>query len=319
MTVINPDITVLMPVYNDERFVKSSIESILNQTFHNFEFLIINDASTDGTLNILKRYEKQDSRIIIETNENNLRVPRTLNKGLNLARGRFIARIDSDDISKKERLEKQFLFLENNREFGLVGSYTEVIDEEDNTIDFFHEYSEPEFIFYTLSFWNCLVTSSVMFEKKLAVDSGGFDPAFDRTEDYEMWYKISRLKKIYIIPEYLTKYRKNKSGITARHSEEQLRNAEKIPIMKTGISMELLKYLKSEKIPETFKEKLDLILQLRRANKGILKEALNINLDKGRLSKITRQRMMNFIKRDFVNSKLKKTLKCILKKSDAHN
>ena len=193
MLVNNPEITVLMPVYNDEKFVRFSIESILNQTFNNFEFIIINDASSDDTLKILEEY--QDSRIKIVNNDINLRVPRSLNKGLSIARGKYIARIDSDDISVKERLEKQYLFLENNREFGLVGSYTEVIDENGKSIEFWHEYSEPEYIFYTLSFWNCLVTSSVMFEKDLAIKLGGFDPDYDRTEDYELWYKISRVKK----------------------------------------------------------------------------------------------------------------------------
>jgi glycosyltransferase involved in cell wall biosynthesis len=309
MIIRNPDITVLMPVYNDEKFVRYSIESILNQTFQNYEFIIINDASTDGTLDILNEYKKQDHRIIVESNKDNLRVPRTLNKGLNLARGKYIARIDSDDISGKKRFEKQVLFLENNKGFGMVGSYAEVIDEEDKTIDFLHEYSEPEFIFYTLSFWNCFVTSSVMFEKKLAIESGGFDPNFDRTEDYEMWYKISRLKKVYIIPEYLSKYRKNKSGVTAKYSAEQLRNAENIPIMKTKISKELLKYLKSEKIPSAFGEKLDLIFQLRKANRRILNEGLYINLDKKRLIKIASQRVWSFVKRDFINYKLRKSLK----------
>ena len=314
MEIKNPDITVLMPVYNDERFVRFSIESILNQTFQDFEFIIINDASNDNTLKILNDYKNQDSRIIIASNDINLRVPKSLNKGLSFAKGKYIARIDSDDISVEERLEKQFLFLENNKEFGLVGSYTEVIDENGDNIDFWHEYSEPEYIFYTLSFWNCLVTSTVMFDKKLAIDLGGFDPAFDRTEDYELWYKISRAKKIYIIPEYLSKYRKNKSGVTAKYSQEQLINAEDVAVTKTKISKELLQYLKSVKRPESFKEKVNLINQLYRINKKIKIKGLSVSLNKKRLSEIANQRLWNFIKRDFINFKLKNFFKRLIKK-----
>ena len=313
MLVNNPEITVLMPVYNDEKFVRFSIESILNQTFNNFEFIIINDASSDNTLKILEEYH--DSRIKIVNNDINLRVPRSLNKGLSIARGKYIARIDSDDISVKERLEKQYLFLENNREFGLVGSYTEVIDENGKSIEFWNEYSEPEYIFYTLSFWNCLVTSSVMFEKDLAIKLGGFDPDYDRTEDYELWYKISRVKKIYIIPEYLSKYRKNKSGVTAKYSEEQLKNAENVAITKTKISRELLHYLKSVNKPDSLGKKLGLVSQLYKVNKKIKKEGLKVSLNKKRLNEIANKRLWDFIKRDFISFKLKIFLKKLLKKS----
>lgn len=316
MLINNPEITVLMPVYNDERFVRFSIESILNQTFQDFEFIIINDASNDNTPEILKDYKNQDSRIIIINNESNLRVPKSLNKGLNVARGKYIARIDSDDISVKDRLEKQYIFLENNKDFGLVGSYTEVIDENGKNIEFWNEYSEPEFIFYTLSFWNCLVTSSVMFEKDLAIKLGGFNPDFDRTEDYELWYKISRIKKIYIIPEYLSKYRKNQSGITAKYSDEQLINAENVAITKTKISKELLHYLKSINKPNSFGKKINLIIQLYKANNNILNEGLKINLNKKRLREIANQRLWNFIKRDFICFKIKNFIKKILNKSN---
>jgi len=315
----SPEITVLMPVYNDERFVRFSIESILNQTFQDFEFIIINDASNDNTPKILKEYKDQDSRIIIINNEKNLRVPKSLNIGLNIARGKYIARIDSDDISVKDRLEKQYNFLENNKDFGLVGSYTEVIDEDGKSIGFWNEYLEPEFIFYTLSFWNCLVTSSVMFEKNLAIKLGGFNPDFDKgAEDYELWYKLSRVKKIYILPEYLTKYRKNQSGATAKYSNEQIINAENIAITKTKISKELLHYLKSINKPNSFSKKINLIFQLYKANKNILKHSLKVNLNKKKLRKIANQRLWNFIKRDFICFKIKNFLKKILNKLNGY-
>jgi glycosyltransferase involved in cell wall biosynthesis len=109
---INPQISVIMAVYNGEKYLAEAIESILNQTFKEFEFIIIDDGSKDNSLNIIKRYAKKDSRIIIIKNEKNMKLAWSLNKGLKIARGKYIARMDSDDISLTDRLEKQYYFLE---------------------------------------------------------------------------------------------------------------------------------------------------------------------------------------------------------------
>lgn len=115
-----PAISVLMPVYNSEKYLNEAIESILNQTFVDFEFIIINDASNDNSENIIESY--QDSRIKYFKNEKNLGVAKTLNKGLKLAQGKYIARMDSDDISLPERLYKQFKFMEVYNDIDVCGS-----------------------------------------------------------------------------------------------------------------------------------------------------------------------------------------------------
>ncbi|SVC41049.1 uncharacterized protein METZ01_LOCUS293903, partial [marine metagenome] len=107
-----PLITVLMPVYNGAKYLNEAIDSILNQTFQNFEFIIIDDGSTDDSVKIIKSYD--DNRIRLVENRNNLGQSETLNKGLSLTRGKYIARMDQDDISMPERLKKQFEFMENN-------------------------------------------------------------------------------------------------------------------------------------------------------------------------------------------------------------
>ncbi|MDD2913253.1 MAG: glycosyltransferase family 2 protein, partial [Candidatus Pacebacteria bacterium] len=112
----NPKISIIMPVYNVETFLSEAIESVLNQTFYDFEFVIINDGSTDNSLEIIKNYEKKDSRIVLLDNKENLGITKSLNIGLNKARGEYIARMDGDDISEKERIEIQYDFLKKNRD-----------------------------------------------------------------------------------------------------------------------------------------------------------------------------------------------------------
>jgi len=116
-----PQITVLMSVYNGEKFVKSAIESVLNQTFKDFEFLIINDGSSDTSLEIIEKYKAQDQRIILINRENKGLIT-SLNEGISLSSGAYIARMDADDISIPERLSEQFNYLQKNPDVDLVGS-----------------------------------------------------------------------------------------------------------------------------------------------------------------------------------------------------
>ena len=122
--------TVLMPVYNAEKYVAEAIDSILNQTFNDFEFLIINDGSTDNSLDIIKSYD--DPRITIINNETNLGLSHTLNKGIELARGEYIIRMDADDISLSIRLEKQIEFMDSNQHIGICGSWIQTFDKSGN-------------------------------------------------------------------------------------------------------------------------------------------------------------------------------------------
>ena len=115
-----PKITVLMPVYNGEKYLRESVDSILNQTFTDFELLIINDGSTDSSMEILNSYS--DSRIRIVTNEVNLRLIKTLNKGIDLATGEYIARMDCDDIADPKRLEIQLQYMEKHPDVAVCGT-----------------------------------------------------------------------------------------------------------------------------------------------------------------------------------------------------
>jgi len=123
----NPEVTVLMSVYNGEKYLREAIDSILNQTFTDFEFLIVNDGSTDRTAEILRSYD--DPRIIIINNEKNIGLTKSLNIGLRMAKGEYIARMDADDVSMPERLQKQIELLNQKKNTGLVGTYYTIINE----------------------------------------------------------------------------------------------------------------------------------------------------------------------------------------------
>jgi len=120
----NSLVSVLIPCYNCEEYVEEAVMSIIKQTYPNLEILVIDDGSTDNTGNILKILAKEDPRIIYIKNEENLKLIATLNKGLNLCKGKYIARMDADDISLPTRIEKQVNFLEAHPEIGIVGTYT---------------------------------------------------------------------------------------------------------------------------------------------------------------------------------------------------
>lgn len=200
-----PMVTVLMSVYNGERFLKEAINSILNQTFTDFEFLIINDGSTDRSVEIIESYE--DPRIRLINNEKNLKLIASLNKGISLARGKYIARMDCDDVSMPDRLEKEVNFLENSLDYGLVGTYYTVIDGEGKDQYNVSYPSSNELIKLFLSL-NCpLAHGSIMGRTELFKQNLYGSEESYAVEDYELWTRMSKVTKIHNIPEYLFKYR----------------------------------------------------------------------------------------------------------------
>lgn len=122
---MKPNISVIMPVYNVEKYISIAVQSILNQTFENFELIIIDDASTDKTYDIINCF--QDKRIVKLRNQTNKGVAATLNEGLKLAHGEYVARMDGDDVSKPDRFEKQLCFMKDNPELLISGTHMEVI------------------------------------------------------------------------------------------------------------------------------------------------------------------------------------------------
>lgn len=213
-------VTVLMAVYNREKFVCDAIDSILSQTFREFEFLIVNDGSTDGTRNLIAAYN--DERIRLVDNDYNLGIPKSLNKGLALARGELIARLDSDDISKPERLAKQISFLNKNPETVLVGSQYEEIDEQGNSLGEAELPCKSSLLRWGLLFYTPFLNSSVTFRRKEVLENvGSYNEIFEYSQDHELLTRIARKYPIANLKECLVKYRVHPASITLFHESRQ--------------------------------------------------------------------------------------------------
>ena len=143
-----PKITVLMSVYNGERYLRESVDSILNQTYTDFEFIIIDDGSTDSTQSIIEEYSAKDKRIITMQNNQRIHLTKSLNLGLKKARGVYIARQDADDISLPERLQTQITYMENNEDIGILGTSVELIDVKSKNIRTIKGQSNTNFLHF---------------------------------------------------------------------------------------------------------------------------------------------------------------------------
>ena len=199
-----------MPVFNGEKYIGKAINSILRQTFTDFELIIINDGSTDGSMEIVKSFK--DKRIAIVENERNTGLAAVRNQGLSTSRGNFVAFLDCDDISYPDRLEREVAFLEAHSDFGLVGTYTRLIDALDKpTGIFWREYIPWEKFPIRIMFGNMFTTSSVML-RKTALPQMRFREGFAPAEDYELWTRMLKKWKGCNIPKILTDYRTHDTG-----------------------------------------------------------------------------------------------------------
>lgn len=215
---MNPKVSVIMPVYNGERFLRESIESVLNQSFPDFEFIIINDGSKDNSLNIIKEYGNKDNRIKIIDQENT-GIVGALNNALKISKGEFIARMDADDISEKERLEKQYDFLQKEKAY-LCGTWAKIIDENGRETGQKFNYPKKKWLqnkFYLIR-GNPFIHPSVLFSKKIydreKDDQGNLYRNFKHVEDYELWSRLVPKYRSVNIDEYLLKYRIHDNQIT---------------------------------------------------------------------------------------------------------
>ena len=202
-----PLISVIMPVYNAEKYLKKSIDCILNQTLKDFEFIIINDGSTDKSEQIIKLYK--DKRIVYLKNHKNLNLVKTLNKALKIAKGKYIARMDADDLSLPERLEKEAAFLDQNPDYGVVGCYFAVINDEEIPFEIGGvKLREDNDLKIALSVSSVFANGETMIRNDLIKKHklkyhGSEIPC----EDYRFWVDISKLTKFKVLPELLSIYR----------------------------------------------------------------------------------------------------------------
>lgn len=210
-----PTVSVILPVYNGERFLREAIDSILAQTFTDFEFLLLNDGSTDGSEAIIQSYT--DPRIVYVKNERNEGLINTLNKALDLARGEYVARMDADDASAPERLQVQKAWLDQNPETAVVASFSTETDEDGKPLGFFapdRRYVTAPEIRRRLPRMNCLTHPSIM-ARAAVLKEYRYAANQKNIEDYDLWLRLAadgfRLEKI---PQPLLLYRVHGASVT---------------------------------------------------------------------------------------------------------
>ena len=211
-----------MSVYNDERYLSQAIESILNQTYSNFEFIIINDGSTDNSLKIIKYYKNIDDRIKI-INQKNLGLTKSLNKGIKIARGKYIARQDADDISCENRFQKQIKYFNNNINIQLLGTNSYIIDKDGKIIKKNKIIKSKDIKKYLFEKKNPFIHGSIMFRKKTFQNIGGYREKFVYSQDYDFLLRFAEKYPIDIYQNHLYKYRSHNLNISETKNQEQIR------------------------------------------------------------------------------------------------
>ena len=207
-------LSVLMAVYNAEKYLSYAIESILNQSFTNFKFIIIDDCSKDRSPEIIDHYRKADRRILVHRNEENQGLAKSLNTGLGFCDTDYVARMDADDISEPTRLEKQYNFLQKAKNIDVCGTWIKIINEREADIGKWHTPLKHRNIINKNYISPALAHPTVMWKKSNLFTRGLYNEGFNHSEDYELWVRISNDVKFANIGEFLLRYRITDSGMT---------------------------------------------------------------------------------------------------------
>lgn len=218
-----PAVSVIMSVYNGARFLAPAIESVLGQTYRDFEFLIVDDGSTDGTATVLKDYAARDSRIRLVLRENRGLVA-SLNELVREARAPLLARMDADDLCLPTRLERQVSVMDARPEYGVIGTWTLDIDEFGERYPLKgHDHPETHsgFLDAIEKDRPLLCHPAVMMRRDVVLSVGGYHAAFRHCEDYDLWLRLCSVTKMGNLPERLLRYRHYPEQVSSRHVTEQ--------------------------------------------------------------------------------------------------
>ena len=206
-------VSIIMSSYNSEKYIRSCINSILNQSFNDFELIIIDDASSDKTRDIIKSY--QDKRIVFIQNNSNLGLTKNLNKAIKMSKGKYIARIDSDDVCVKERLAVQYDFMEKHPKVDVIGSNAYLINENNRIIGITDEAVSEKKIFSKAPLMNPLLHPTVMMRSSL-IKQYYYNENYRVCQDFELWNRLLLQHKIVSIKKPLVYYRLNSEGATRK-------------------------------------------------------------------------------------------------------
>ena len=234
-------VSIVMTVFNGDRFLSQSIESILTQSFEDFEFIVVDDGSTDHSWEIISKYQESDVRIRPIRMGKNQGVARAANAGLELASGKYIARMDSDDISLPERLTEQVLFMESHSEVGILGGRMRYMNEDGKLLNVLPIVQKPVDIHWAFMFESPFLNPTVMFRKAL-LDCHGlkYEPsAIYGEEDYELWSRFLPLTQGANLKNVLLYYRINKNSLTQTHGNTAKKIERDIAISTRAIQLYL--------------------------------------------------------------------------------
>lgn len=202
-----PLVSIILPTYNRARFLEKAIKSVWTQTYSNMELIVVNDGSTDNTSEILDRLSKGNSKITIINNIKNLGIVAALNNGIKVAKGKYIARLDDDDFwDDDKKIEKQVSFLENNKDYVLVGGGVIKIDANNKEVSRYLLPEKDEDIRKSILIDNVFAHISVLFSKDAFNKVGGYDQDFLYVEDWDLWLKLGTIGKMYNFPEFFVRY-----------------------------------------------------------------------------------------------------------------
>jgi GT2 family glycosyltransferase len=216
---MTPRVTVLMPVFNREEFVGEAIQSVIDQDLADFEFLIVDDGSTDLTPDLLRAWARKDARIVVITGSRNLGIAEAPNLGLRNARTEYVARFDSDDIIMPGRLAAQAAVLDSHPEVVLVSSFYETMDRDGHYLGTWDVEEPHEVVTWLLHFYNIVGGGGhVMFRRSQVLALGGYDAAYPSSEDYDLWVRLLRTGRILTLPLIGMKQRHHKSRATVEYA-----------------------------------------------------------------------------------------------------
>lgn len=265
-----PVVSVVMPVYNSEKYIDEAVNSILNQTFSNFELIIVNDSSTDSSWEKVLKY--QDPRIVLLQNEKNVGFIRSYYKGLSAARGQFVAHMDSDDISFLDRLQVQLEYLESHREVSVVGTRIQYIDENGSISNkIWSPPSNPMVVKWTLFFEDSIADPTTMIRRNAIDEIRHNLPTTNVACDYEIWLRLSKKYMIANLDEVKLYYRVHGKNYSYSHQEQlheeeiALKKSALEDFMKIQVDEEMVKFIAHPESgnPEIADKALSLLIDFR--------------------------------------------------------
>jgi glycosyltransferase involved in cell wall biosynthesis len=224
----DPLVSVVMAVHNGGQFLREAVDSILGQTFKDFEFILMDDGSTDSTPSLLAEYQNADARIRVKRFDQNQGLTHCLNAGIQMARGKYLARMDADDISLPQRFERQVRYLDEHPQVAALGCGFTLMDEAGTPLKDYIFSSRPEVLRWNLLFFNPISHPGAMIRSSIMRELGGYDPQLMRAQDYDLWWRMSFIGRLGNLQDILLLLRQHGGRVTNKHQDQQTDSARSI-------------------------------------------------------------------------------------------